>query len=116
MKTSDRIVVHMPVDELWDGAGSIDASRGEWLDPEAVRQLVQSRAACFVIADVGHRLRWIAQAETAVFWKVEVRPHLVDPDRPFDIFSFPEGYAYVASAWIPEDPTRPTIILLEKHH
>lgn len=55
--------------------------------------------AGFVIANVGAPLRWIPAGESHTSWKLEVRPHLVDePDRPFDICHFPEGYCYVASS------------------
>jgi hypothetical protein len=51
-----------------------------------------------------------------VFWKAEVRPHLVDkPDRPFDIYHYPHGYAYIASAWQAVDAGFP-IVVLERYH
>jgi hypothetical protein len=51
-----------------------------------------------------------------VFWKLEVRPHLVlEPERPFDVSEFPEGYCYIASEWKAGDETQP-IVVLEQHH
>jgi hypothetical protein len=52
-----------------------------------------------------------------VFWKGEVRPHLVDePERPFDIYHFPQGYPYMATEWESDGPPTPPIVLLERHH
>lgn len=69
------------------------------------------------MADPGLPLRWVPEAECHVFWKADVRRHLVDePERPFDIYHYPEGYAYVASEWLSGDPMTSPIVLLERHH
>lgn len=70
----------------------------------------------FVVANVGAPLQWISAGDSHSFWKLEVRPHLVDqPDRPFDIYSFPEGYCYVDSEWLGASEDLTTVVL-EQHH
>jgi hypothetical protein len=117
MQPQDRVVIQIPLAELWDTTGTLPAARGRSLSREEVRQLVQAGAVRFVVADAGLPLRWVPDAERHVFWKGEVRRHLVEePERPFDIYQSPEGYAYIATAWESGDPASPPIILLERHH
>ena len=64
----------------------------------------------FVVADVGHPLRWIPEQDRLSFWKAEVKDHLV-PAKDDD---FILDACYVASVWhcIGVAP----VIVLEKHH
>ena len=115
MRPDERIVTQLPLNELWNSRGSLQAERRRWLCREDIRQLLQSGPLQFVIADAGRPLQGIAE-ERFVFWKLEVRPHLVDePERPFDIDTFPEGYAYLASQWVFDDSSA-SIVLLERYH
>jgi hypothetical protein len=117
MHTKDRLVTEIPLAELWGAQGAIVAERGRALGREDVRRLVQAEAVRFVVADLGRPLRWVPVAERYVFWKGEVLPHLVnEPERPFDIYHYPQGYAYIATEWRGADPFDTAIILLERHH
>lgn len=117
MDISKRVVTQIPLSVLWNSEGSLDARRARWLDREEVRRLVQLGTTRIVVADVGLPLRWIEPEERYVFWKEEVKPHLVDePERPFDIFSYPHGYAYLASEWQPADALAASILVLERYH
>ena len=111
-----REVTQLPLTELWDEHAPLEASRRRHLSEAELRQLLRTRTVHFVVADVGHPLRWIPIEESFAFWKLEVRPHLVDePDRPFDVDRFPEGYRHVASEWRgPEDDR--VMVVLERHH
>jgi len=111
-----RIVTGIPLSEVWDEHGQVSAERLRSLAQEDLRQLVQAGTVKFVVANAGHPLRWVSSEESQVFWKLEVRPHLVvEPDRPFDIYGYPEGYCYVASEWHATNETQ-TIVVLEQHH
>jgi hypothetical protein len=115
MQHSLRTVEYLPLSEVWDAHGHITAERVRSLAQEDLRQLVQTRAVRFVVANMGHPLRWVPSEESQVFWKLEVRPHLVaQPDRPFDIYRFPEGYCYVASEWHASNRNE-SLVVLEKH-
>jgi len=117
MDAKNRIVTATPLTELWDRAGTVAAERGRFLNREDVRRLVQGRALRFVVAEPGLPLRWVPEAENHAFWKGEVSPHLVDePERPFDIYHYPQGYAYLATEWLAADPLVPPIVVLERHH
>jgi hypothetical protein len=112
-----RIVTSLPLAELWDDEGELDFERGSALNREDVRRRVQGGTARFVVAEPGLPLRWVSAADRHAFWKGEVRPHLVDePERPFDIYHYPHGYAYIATEWRGADPFEPPIVLLERHH
>jgi hypothetical protein len=117
MDPAQRVVTHMPLDGLWDDHGPLAARRDRFLTGEELRILLQRGPLRFVVADPGLPLRWIPEPERYVFWKAEVRPRLVEhPERPIDVFSYPEGRAFVASEWVPEDPASPLIVLLECQH
>lgn len=112
-----RVVTQIPLAELWTASGTLRATRARWLGRDDVASLLRTGPVQFVIADGGQPLAWIPVGECYVQWKLDVRSHLVvDPNRPFDIYTFPEGYAYVASEWRTEEPTSSPIVLLEKHH
>jgi len=116
MENKLRSVVELPLSEVWNEQGPVSAARLRHLTREDLRQLLQAGAVCFIIANVGHLLRWIPDDEGHAFWKLEVRPHLVaEPDRPFDIYSFPEGYCYIASEWRAPNEVH-AIVLLEQRH
>jgi hypothetical protein len=116
MKYNLRIVTSVPLTEVWNDLGRIDATRQRHLALEDLRQLVQAGFVRFAVANVGLPLRWVPPEESHVFWKLEVRPHLVvEPERSFNIYHFSEGYCYVASEWQTADGTQP-IVVLEQHH
>jgi hypothetical protein len=117
MDATDRIVTQLPLSVLWDEQGTLTARRGRSLTKEELRILLQGVPVRFVVADPGLPLRWIPEAERFVFWKAEVRPRLVEhPEQPIDIYSYPEGRAFVASEWVSADPLSSPIVLLESHH
>ena len=117
MDPNQRVVTHTPLTELWDDRGPIPAERGQALGREDVRRMVQAGPLRFVVADAGLPLRWVPERESHAFWKGEVRPHLVDePGRPFDVYDYPHGYAYVATEWESAEPLAAPIVVLERHH
>ena len=116
MQQNLRIVTGLPLSEVWDAHGRVIAERLRVLAQEDLRQLMQGGAVRFAVANVGHPLRWISSEESQAFWKLEVRPHLVaEPDRPFDIYGFPEGYCYVATEWRASNGIQ-SLVVLEQHH
>jgi len=114
MSPGDRVVTAMPVQTLWNDDGELSATRGRWLTREAIREFLALGPVRFVVANVGHRLRWIPIADRFEFWKVEVAPHLSDGGSVFrDGRSGP--MTYVASEWLVGEH-EPPIVLLEAHH
>ena len=116
MQGIHRVVTCLPLSKLWDEKATTATARQRYLSSEELKQLLRAGQVRFVVANVGAPLRWIPAGESHLFWKLEVRPHLVEqPDRPFDIYSFPEGYCYVASEWRSAQEDQTTVVL-ELHH
>jgi hypothetical protein len=113
MHPRDRIVTHLPLEELWNEEGVVPATRGRRLGREDIRRLLAGGWVQFVIANGGDPLRWIPLAERFNFWKSEVAPHLAETES-FYLDDFPDGLAYVASEWAGAGDA--VIILLEASH
>lgn len=113
MKPEMRIVVSMPLQELWDESGPISATRvGEISDSE-IRDHLGSGQVSFVVADVGLKLVWVSRESAFSFWKTEVLPHIARNDR-VRLEDYPGEYCYRAVRWDRKD--RGVVILLEKWH
>jgi hypothetical protein len=92
----------------------MDARRLNWIGDMEIVDLLREEAS-FVVADVGHPLRWIQVADRFTFWKKEVQPHLAPPDTVgFYPDDYPGEYCYVASLW--KCGSSAAVILLEKLH
>lgn len=116
MRPEQRIVVSMPLDELWDEQGSITARRGRALGQQEIAALLSSETVQFVVANVGSHLRWIPLDDRFTFWKGEVKVRLVPTNaEKLRLEDYPGEYCYVATEW--RRPSgQSTIILLERHH
>jgi hypothetical protein len=114
MDPVDRIVVSIPLVELWSTSGAVDASPTGRIDEMGIVPLLVS-GSTFVVADVGHPLRWISYTERFTFWKTEVKHRLVPSETTtFCLDNYPGQYCYVAFKW--ECRPSGTVIVLEKHH
>jgi hypothetical protein len=114
MRPADRIVIELPLQELWDENGSVAARRQGDLSADDIRQLLRNRAVRFVVADVGAKLMWVPESETFAFWKDEVRARLAEPDARVNLEQFPGGYCYFASEW--SGPGSMSIVVLQRCH
>jgi hypothetical protein len=108
-----RVVVQLPLRELWRDDGFSTITRGKSLTHDDVRELLASGPVQFVVADVGVAPRWISASECFAFWKNEAKPHLASGANA-SLNDFSGGYCYFATQW-EGDATAP-IVLLEKHH
>jgi hypothetical protein len=114
MHPSQLIVTSMPLNKLWDRDGLLQAHRVRPVGKEEIADLLRS-GSTFVVADVGHPLRWIVAQDRFNFWKIEVKEHLASPETDdLCLKAYPNEYCYIASEWrcagsIP-------VVLLEKHH
>jgi len=114
MDAALRIVTRLPLEELWQGDRKVIGSRLRPLTAKEITQLLREDTVQFVVADVGHELRWIAPADCYEFWKSEVKPHLTESDTRILPSNFPDEYCYTASYWgrVGESP----VVLLERYH
>ena len=115
MDLDKRIVVRLPLEELWSREGPLVAQKRRHVSADDIAGLLRSGPLRFVVADLGHPLKWVDETDRFTFWKAEVQPRVVEPDPGgFHLGDFPDHYAYVASEWS-ADLAQP-IVLLEKHH
>jgi nucleotidyltransferase/DNA polymerase involved in DNA repair len=115
MDPRNRIVIVLPLTELWTQQGPVDAVRLRALGRDDVAELLRAGIVQFVRADVASPLEWIDERERLGFWTSEVRDRVVYPAQPsFRLEDFPGGYCYLTSEWRAEG--RPPIVLVERHH
>ncbi|TKD01181.1 hypothetical protein E8A74_31775 [Polyangium fumosum] len=109
-----RIVTRIPVEELWTDDGVLAATRLRTLDRVAIRDLLRRGPVRFVVADVGHDLRWIPPAERFDFWKRDGEIHFA-LTKEVHLDDLPDGMAYLASEWTVAGDEAP-VLLLEVYH
>lgn len=116
MRPDQRIVVSLPLSELWDERGPVAATRGRRLGREEIAGLLTAATIQFVVANGGEPLRWISIGDRFTFWKKEVKPRVVPAasDR-FHLGDYPGEYCYLATEWT-RPVAGPTVVLLECHH
>ena len=113
MDVSERVVVGLPLDSLWESGGALGAAKGRELAQADIQALLRLGPVPFVVADVGEPLRWVRGAECFDFWKTDAQPHLHERARPY-LEDYPDGYFYFAHEWRLQDGG--TVVVLEKHH
>ena len=114
MDSDLRIVTKLPLEHLWQGNALEMGTRLRALTAADITATLRKGQVQFVVADVGHKLRWIAPAECYEFWKTEVKPNLAISGSRVSLDSFPRAYCYRASAWAISGSTE--VIVLERHH
>ena len=116
MRPDQRIVVSLPLAELWDERGPVAATRGRRLGRVEIAGMLTSATIQFVVANGGGPLRWISIADRFTFWKDEVKPRVVPADAEgFFLEDYPGEYCYLATEWT-RSVAGPTVVLLECHH
>lgn len=108
-----RVVMRIPMSELWDSAGNLTAAKQRSLGGSDVAALLRQGQVRFVVAECGDPLRWIPLSRCYDFWKTELKPRIVETET-FDQAGFPGAYCYVASEWT-DDQSSP-LVLLEMYH
>ena len=113
MDPSLRVVMQMPLTELWDDAGLVTDVKLRHLSRNDVAAMLRQGRVRFVVANSGEGLKWSPPSECYDFWKTEVKSRIAETGRVF-LEEFPNEYCYVASEWT--DNQQSPIVLLEKHH
>jgi hypothetical protein len=114
MDPRNRVVMGIPLAELWTDEGALRAMRGGPLDREAIRDRLNRGPVRFVVANVGRPLEWVPLGRRFEFWKRDVTVRLADADKTH-LDEFSDGMAYHASEWTDSDDETP-IVLLEVAH
>jgi hypothetical protein len=90
-----RTVTSLPLSELWNNDGKLDAQCLGAIGPAEIRNLLHSEIV-FALADPGHPLRWLERNAAIMFWKSEAESRIVDPtELSFRLEDFPGSYCYV---------------------
>jgi len=114
MLAHHKTVNSLPLENLWDEAGSIAVEKRGFLNPADLQLLLQQGPVQFVLADVGQKLQWLDVEQCFVFWKNEVKIHLAGSTDRINLAGYPDGYAYLASEWRSQNDS--VVVLLEKIH
>lgn len=108
-------VQRLPLRQLWNAAGFLDATRGSRLGVTEITELLRGGVSALATANIGHPLRWIARSSLFEIWKTELKPRIVPPDAErVRLEDFPGEYAYRASEWRGSDGT--VIVVFEMAH
>jgi hypothetical protein len=113
MDPSLRVVMRIPMSELWDSDCNLTGAKQRSLTSSDITAMLRQGVVRFVVADCGEPLRWIPPSQFYDFWKTEVKPRIVETET-FDQAQFPGAYCYVASEWTDGQPS--PLVLLEKYH
>jgi hypothetical protein len=113
MDSSLRVVMQIPMSELWDSEGNLTPTKKRLLGGNDVAAMLRRGPIRFVVAECGDPLRWIPPSHCHDFWKTELRPRIVETDV-FDQADFLGAYCYVASEWADGEPL--PLVLLEMYH
>lgn len=117
MQPDQRVVVAIPLSESWDDSGDLPLTKMRNVGRGHVTDLLRQGPVRFVVADCGAPLSWIPSDDAFSFWKTEVRPRLVEPDKAvlgFRLKDYPGEFCYVGTEWCGNGAS--PVILLEKHH
>jgi hypothetical protein len=115
MTPQQRVVISLPLRELWDERGQVSTARGAMLDADEIVARLQDGTVRFVVANPGLPLGWIPPEQTFMFWKTEVRPRLGAKHAARAPSDLPGGYGYIATLWaLPDSDVQ--IVLLEMFH
>ena len=79
MDPKERIVTSLPLRELWDANGLVEADFRDHLTFTQVRDLLPSGGVTFVVVEIGKPIRWVPMRETFSFWSTDVRVRVADP-------------------------------------
>ena len=114
MEPSQRIVTRMPLMELWNERGSVEAERGPQIGGARIEEILQAGGS-FIVADAGQPLQWIPANEGFQFWKSEVKSRLIPVEASsWFLEDFPGQYCFLATEW--RLRSGGSLVVLEKHH
>ncbi len=109
-----RIVTRLPLTELWDAAGPVEAVRIRDLGEDDVRERLRLRTSG-VVATISEPLRWLRDDELFAWWKSEARPRLLPADvERFRLEDFPGDRCWRATEWKLADGS--IAVVFEEHH
>ena len=114
MDAANRCVTQLPLADLFDTHGRVEATRGSELDVAAIKQHLRV-GGTIVLARIGAPLDWLRGDAAFAYWKTELKPRLWEPDRDsVDLEEFEDARAWRATAWRLADDRE--VVVVEEHH
>jgi len=103
----------MPIQKLWNENGFVEANKIKNITKAELVEMLKQGSVEFVIANISENLKWIPLNKCYENW-AKTKNQVVQDLEKFDLESFPNNFAFVASEWSHDNQAR--TILLEKHH
>ena len=114
MDAADRYVTQLPLADLFDSQGGVEATRGAELGVGAIKQHLRV-GGTIVLARIGAPLEWLQGPAAFACWKTELEPRLWERDLDrVDLEEFEDARAWSATAWRLADG--PEVVVFEEHH
>ena len=114
MELTHKVVLTIPLNELWTDEKHLTLSRGKHLNTKDISDLLRLDRIQFVIADVGLKLNWLALDRCYEDFKTTIRNHLIEDSENINLKLSKDNFAYLATLW--ENGEDCPIVLLEKYH
>ena len=96
MNPHERVVVSLPLSELFDSNGPVAARHVGNLLLEQIRELLGAGPVRLVVVEPGSRPHGVPTHESFAFWKREIVGNVAAGER-VDPRALPRGYCYFAS-------------------
>lgn len=110
MEMTTRNVESLPLTELWNDNGPLEAQRVRECTKEDIEALLQRGAVRFVVATLKFPLIWNDLEGSGSFWEREASASIYQEAHPEPAY-YPDGYYYKPSAWVVTATGEPIILL-----
>jgi hypothetical protein len=109
-----RVVTALPLTELWDKRGTVEASPTRALGHTDVREHLRGGTRG-VIASVSHPLAWLHGTEFYDWWKTEAQSRLAaETSERLRLEDFPDERCWTATEWTLADGS--SVLVFEEWH
>lgn len=113
MYFKQKKVGRIPLSNLWNEQGELNAARIRYLGFDDFEQLAFHKHSALVVAELGMPLSWFDSTYlTANYMQLKTNIAL-DPEG-FYLNEYPDHFVWLASEWMLNEDQ--SIILLEKYH
>lgn len=110
-----RLVVRIPLEQLWNPAGPTAHIRLRHLSPDDVECLLKAVPDLHLVeARIAEELRWYPRSDYR-FWRDKARHHAAHPDKSHSLDDYPDSTLYFVSEWLDEE-SQDRVLLFEEHH
>ena len=113
--SAPRLVLRIPLEQLWTSEGPTNHTPLRDLSPDEVESLLKTTPDLRLVeARIAEELRWHPRGDYR-FWRDHARNHAAHPDKPQPLDDFPDSMLYFVSEWL-DEASQDRILLFELHH